>query len=138
MGTGWRVWKEKVRESIPGTNVDMTSNARRVLARRPRWCGMAGGSPRCGGAAAREVLEVPSNWVRAPGETRGVGAGRQHHRRQLGGQQPRSRCGSLPWPAAAPGLAAPAPCNPPLPAHVLHLLLPPLLPLLPCPAGTAR
>lgn len=28
MGTGWRVWKEKVRESLPGTHNDLTSNAR--------------------------------------------------------------------------------------------------------------
>lgn len=28
MGAGWRRWKEKVRESMPGTHADLTSNAR--------------------------------------------------------------------------------------------------------------
>lgn len=28
MGAGWRRWKEKVRESMPGTHTDLTSNAR--------------------------------------------------------------------------------------------------------------
>ncbi|KAL4457824.1 hypothetical protein ABPG75_012689 [Micractinium tetrahymenae] len=28
MGAGWRRWKEKVRESMPGSNADLTSNAR--------------------------------------------------------------------------------------------------------------
>lgn len=37
MGAGWRRWKEKVRESMPGTHTDLTSNAR--WGSQPAFCG---------------------------------------------------------------------------------------------------